>query len=118
MGIYKEGIRQIGASVLGKCISLHAGDDEVVQRQEPAVVGKNVSAPRPDTASTPGRTPDAAPAQQAANRKTPVKGEDADDRQPGVADEPEPEISWRGTRQGPATRDSLDAVVAHLHDSV
>ncbi len=86
------------------CSSLHAGDDEVVQRQEPAVVGKNVSAPRPDAASTPGKAPDAAPVQQAATRRTPVKGEGADESQAGVTEEPDPEISWRGNRQGKAKR--------------
>ncbi|KAK9914925.1 hypothetical protein WJX75_002334 [Coccomyxa subellipsoidea] len=99
--VHLEEVEHSASTGSGEEVEFPSGDDEVVQRQEPAVVGKNVSAPRPDTASTPGRTPDAAPAQQAANRKTPVKGEDADDRQPGVADEPEPEISWRGTRQGP-----------------
>lgn len=93
---------------------MHAGDDEVVQRQEPAVVGKNVSAPRPDTASTPVKAPDAAPTQQAATRKTFVRGEDADEGQPRVADEPEPEISWRGTRQGLPKSHTLDARVAQF----
>ena len=68
----------------------------MVDQKQTAVVGKNVSAPRPDSAS--GTTvPSAAPTQQTASREG-VEGN------PGAPGEPtteeEPELSWRGTRQG------------------
>ncbi|BDA43517.1 hypothetical protein COCOBI_04-5290 [Coccomyxa sp. Obi] len=101
--VHLEEVEHSTSTGSGEEVDFPSGDDEVVQRQAPAVVGKNVSAPRPEPAPLPGKAPVAAPAEQAATRETPPKGGIAEECQAGAANgpEPEPEISWRGNRQGP-----------------
>lgn len=93
-------------------LCLDAGDDEVVQKQHPAVVGKNVSAPRPSSTSSPAKAPVAAPEQQAATRKTSAKGVNVNATEGPEPEESEPEISWRGNRTGLLTSSQCHCNVA------
>jgi hypothetical protein len=68
------------------------GEEEVVDQRQPAVVGKNVSAPRPEPSAAPTAPP--LPHQSTSR--------DREQSEAGATgqDNEEPELSWRGTRQG------------------
>lgn len=77
------------------------GEDEVVEQKQPEVVGKNVSAPRPVAGSGSRALSPAQPQRMSSPGKT---QQDASGKvQEGQTEEEEPELSWRGRRQGVTT---------------